>query len=111
MVDSGVLMLASRMLERYPLCDRCLGRFFAGLGMGLMNFERGRSIKVLMAMEFHAGTSRDPQAFKDKIYLYSLNAGEPFSSFYKHIYGLDPPKQSPCYVCGGRIESIIDEWV
>jgi tRNA pseudouridine synthase 10 len=110
LVDSRVLMLASMMLERYPLCDRCLGRFFAGLGMGLLNFERGRSIKVLMAMELHAEASRDPQAFKDKIYLYSLNAGEPFSSLYKHIYGLDPPKQSPCYVCGSRIELIIDEW-
>ncbi|MEM4970269.1 MAG: tRNA pseudouridine(54/55) synthase Pus10 [Sulfolobales archaeon] len=110
-MDSGVLMLASRILERYPLCDRCLGRFFAGLGMGLSNLERGRSIKVLMAMELHAGASRDPQGFRDRIYLYSLNAGEPFSSLYRHIYGLDPPKQSPCYVCGSRIESIIDEWV
>ncbi len=110
-MDSGVLMLASRILERYPLCDRCLGRFFAGLGMGLSNFERGRSVKVLMAMELHAGASKDPQALRDKIYLYSLNAGEPFSSLYRHIYGLDPPKPSPCYVCGGKVESIIADWV
>lgn len=32
------------------LCDRCLGRCFARLGRGLSNPERGRSLRVVLAM-------------------------------------------------------------
>jgi tRNA pseudouridine synthase 10 len=106
-----LLSLACRILERYPLCDRCLGRLFAGLGTGLSNLERGRSIKIFLAMALHAEASRDPQAFRDKIYLCSVNAGEPFLSLYRYLYGLDPPRPSPCYVCGDKVDGIIVEWV
>lgn len=45
--------LSLRMLERYPLCDNCLGRQFALLGFGVDNSERGRSIKMLLTMAAH----------------------------------------------------------
>ncbi|MEM1586918.1 MAG: tRNA pseudouridine(54/55) synthase Pus10 [Candidatus Bathyarchaeia archaeon] len=48
-----ILEFSLRMLEKYPLCDNCLGRQFALLGFGLDNSERGRSIKMLLAMTAH----------------------------------------------------------
>jgi len=44
---------AQRMLEKYPLCDHCLGRQFAFLGYGMDNRERGRIIKALLTMKGH----------------------------------------------------------
>jgi tRNA pseudouridine synthase 10 len=48
-----VLQSALKMLEKYPLCDHCLGRQFALLGHGLENDERGRAIKLVLTMRAH----------------------------------------------------------
>jgi len=48
-----ILEISLKMLEKYPLCDNCLGRQFALLGFGLDNRERGRAIKTLLAMGAH----------------------------------------------------------
>lgn len=45
---------ALEMLQKYPLCDHCLGRQFALLGYGMGNEERGRSIKLVIAFKAHA---------------------------------------------------------
>jgi len=103
--------VAEKILERYPLCDRCLGRLFAGLGAGLSNLERGRAIKLLLAMGLHSEASIDPQHARGRIELYAANAGEPFSTLYRRIYGQDPVKPSPCHVCGSRVEELIAQWV
>lgn len=49
----NVLETALRMLEKYPLCDHCLGRQFALLGHGLENDERGKAIKTTLTLEAH----------------------------------------------------------
>ncbi|GAY25677.1 tRNA pseudouridine(54/55) synthase Pus10 [Desulfurococcaceae archaeon AG1] len=108
---SEILRLSREILARYPLCDRCLGRLFANLGRGLSNLERGRAIKLTLAMGYHDEASRDPERLRDELYNISRNAGEPFQSLYRHIYGAEPPSTMPCYICGGRIESLISEWV
>jgi len=41
------------MLEKRPLCDHCLGRQFAFLGLGIDNKERGRTIKTILTMKGH----------------------------------------------------------
>ncbi|MBC7220063.1 tRNA pseudouridine(54/55) synthase Pus10 [Candidatus Bipolaricaulota bacterium] len=38
--------LAAYLASAGPICDRCLGRRFAGLGSGLGNAERGRSLRA-----------------------------------------------------------------
>ncbi|MGA1822266.1 MAG: tRNA pseudouridine(54/55) synthase Pus10 [Thermoplasmatota archaeon] len=35
---------------KYPICDHCLGRFFAKSGYGLSNDERGRSLRIVLAL-------------------------------------------------------------
>jgi len=41
---------AKALIEGEVLCDRCLGRCFARLGRGLSNEERGRALRVIIAM-------------------------------------------------------------
>ncbi len=108
---SEILMLSRSILSRYPLCDRCLGRLFANLGRGLSNLERGRAIKLALLMMLHADAFKDPGRVREELYIVSRNAGEPFSSLYSHLYGDKPQASMPCYVCGGRIEDLIETWV
>ena len=46
-----VLNKSKKILERYSLCDSCLGRLFANLGYGLTNTDRGRAIKTLLLLK------------------------------------------------------------
>ena len=48
---NSLLEITLRMLEKYPLCDSCLGRQFALLGFGMDNRERGRAIKTVFSYE------------------------------------------------------------
>lgn len=42
---------ASEILSQERICNRCLGRCFAKLGRGLTNEERGRALRVVVAMQ------------------------------------------------------------
>jgi tRNA pseudouridine synthase 10 len=42
---------ARRLAATGPLCDACLGRVFADRSFGLTNAERGRSLRVAVALE------------------------------------------------------------
>ncbi|MFB6084964.1 MAG: tRNA pseudouridine(54/55) synthase Pus10 [Halorientalis sp.] len=46
-----VLETARRALDSGPLCDACLGRLVADRSFGLTNRERGRSLRVAVALE------------------------------------------------------------
>jgi tRNA pseudouridine synthase 10 len=45
-----VLATAREAIETGPLCDPCLGRLFADRSFGLTNRERGRSLRVAVAL-------------------------------------------------------------
>ncbi len=45
-----ILEQAAEIDLQERLCDRCLGRCFARLGTGLSNEERGRALRVVLAM-------------------------------------------------------------
>ncbi len=48
--ESRVLDSTISMLEKHPLCDRCLGRQFAWLSTNTSNEVRGRSLKLILSM-------------------------------------------------------------
>ncbi len=48
-----ILDKAQKMLEKYPLCNQCLGRQFALLGYGIDNEKRGEALKLLLTMKAH----------------------------------------------------------
>jgi len=51
--QKSILDSAIKVLSKYYLCDRCLGRLFARLSMGWTNKERGEIIKKALVMELH----------------------------------------------------------
>ncbi len=103
-----IVLTAQKILERYPLCDHCLGRQFAKKGIEMTNKERGHAIKVFLNMKLYD----DYRSGKiDKEYLRSLaiNSGKPVSSLYEKLYG-EKIAEAPCYICGGKIsEKLYDE--
>ncbi|WP_227374486.1 tRNA pseudouridine(54/55) synthase Pus10 [Haladaptatus halobius] len=46
-----VLSAARRVIEEDPVCDACLGRQFADRSFGLTNAERGRALRIAVAVE------------------------------------------------------------
>ena len=60
-----ILASASCMLEKYPLCDNCLGRQFALLGHGVENDDRGKAMKLVLTLRAHASAlSGDKEGVK-----------------------------------------------
>ncbi|NHJ12608.1 MAG: tRNA pseudouridine(54/55) synthase Pus10 [Candidatus Thorarchaeota archaeon] len=49
--DGLILSKAIEIMKKQPVCDQCLGRQFAWLGTDTTNRERGRSMKLLLAMK------------------------------------------------------------
>ncbi len=61
----NVLVNAFQMIEKYPLCDHCLGRQFALLGYGVENNRRGEALKLSLTLQASAGaTSKDADSVK-----------------------------------------------
>ena len=46
-----ILRQAQEMIEKYALCNNCLGRQFAMLAYGIDNKKRGDALKLLLAMD------------------------------------------------------------
>ena len=61
--DPGLLDVARSLLGTGPLCDACLGRPFAERSFGLRNDERGRALRVAVALaddvDFEPGAGAD----------------------------------------------------
>lgn len=49
-MEAQVIETAWEILKEGSICDSCLGRQFAQLATGLTNAERGRAIKIVLAM-------------------------------------------------------------
>jgi len=104
-----ILEKALRMLEKYPLCDHCLGRQFALLGHGLENDERGRSIKLALTLRCHAlALSRD----REGVEILKIIATNGFSNTAKEILqkmkGRIPRKSfsKTCFLCEEKFNSL-----
>ncbi len=79
-----ILDTARKILKEGPICDHCLGRQFAKLSTGLSNDERGRALKLVLAMK--ASEEKD-DILKDEL---SKSKGK-------------------CWVCNGLFSSL-DSW-
>ncbi|MFH1127176.1 MAG: tRNA pseudouridine(54/55) synthase Pus10 [archaeon] len=86
------MMDSSRqILKKGYVCDNCLGRQFAQLLSGCTNKERGRAIRLVLAMEAeNKDNCIDPSNF----------VGINFRN--KKI----EPKKTACYVCDGLFDSL-----
>ena len=104
----AVQEIALSMLEKYPLCDNCLGRQFALLGRGLENNQRGRALKIAIIMEASTLTlSKNVKGSRQLKILasngFSNDAEETLRQYGKHIPG---EKSETCFLCENKFQSV-----
>ncbi|MCK5628422.1 tRNA pseudouridine(54/55) synthase Pus10, partial [Candidatus Bathyarchaeota archaeon] len=97
------------MLRKYPLCDRCLGRQFAMLGYNLENFERGRSLKLVLTLQASALAQSRNEKGHDTLQVLAKNG------FFLHAnativqLGNHSPSQNDseiCYLCESSFKNL-----
>ncbi len=97
-----------RIIEKYPLCDHCLGRQFAMLGHGVENDERGKSIKLILALEAHKASLTSKEGVKTLKTLatngFSRTAQEILQKTKKRLPSRSFPKK--CFLCEDKFKSI-----
>lgn len=98
-----VFAIAEKVLLKYPLCDACLGRLFAKLGVGLSNSDRGYSIKTVLSMKLHTQYTRG-EVTRELFEKIAENAGSVVASVYKKLFNADL-KSRECYLCQNMLSS------
>lgn len=101
---------ALEVLRSKPLCDRCLGRFFAKLGYGWSNRDRGLALKKAIVMGYHARIkSGDGDALREFVEI-AGNIGDHASNLYRLLTGSEL-RVNECVICGGKLDSFIEKAV
>lgn len=96
------------VLRERPLCDRCLGRFFARLGYGWSNLDRGSAIKRVIVMYYHWRVKSGDRGALEEFLSVAPNIGVEASGLYRLLTGGDLGAR-PCSICGGVLESFLDK--
>lgn len=97
---------AKKLLERYPLCDNCLGRQFALLGHGLENQNRGEAIKLLLTMKAHEMTLANEKSGLVLLRTLATNGAYPAASEILQAQKRHTVKAKQCYLCEGKTEDV-----
>jgi len=101
-----ILEKAQRMLEKYPLCDHCLGRQFALLGYGLDDKKRGEIIKTLLTMEANEQALRGEKAGFSLLKTLATNGSFDMAARVLRKLRKRVGKKQECYLCEGKFEQI-----
>ncbi len=99
------------MLEKYPLCDHCLGRQFALLGYNIENMARGRALKLSLTLQSSAlSSSKNAEGMKRLKILatngFSREAQETLQHLKKRIPKKDQSKT--CFLCEDKFQLLDD---
>jgi len=97
---------AQKMLERHPLCNRCLGRQFALLGYGVENEKRGESLKLLLTMKAHQLTLSKDKKGLELLQTLASNGNFPMAAEILRKLKKKPENPRSCYICDGRFDSL-----
>jgi tRNA pseudouridine synthase 10 len=92
---------ARLMLEKYPLCDHCLGRQFALLGYNLENNRRGEALKLGLTLQDSSEVSEKEAPAIKALKVLALNgfsqaAGATLKHLNKRVPKTDDTK---CFLC------------
>lgn len=102
----NVLQTARKILEKYPLCDNCLGRQFALLGHGLENEERGKTTKMALTFEAHAAALAGNKQGLKILRILSTNGFSKISEEVLCRMGETPNTEDDerkCFLCEGKL--------
>jgi tRNA pseudouridine synthase 10 len=99
-----VLEKTSKMLEKYPLCDHCLGRQFALLGHGIENKHRGHALKLSLTLHASASAlSKKGEGVKTlKILAINGFSCEAEGTLHHLKKRLSKKETKQCFLCEGR---------
>lgn len=100
---------ALEMLQKYPLCDHCLGRQFALLGYDIENAERGRIIKSALTLKAHALVLSKSRKGVKILKVLATNgffqkAAEIINKMKRRVPRKSLPKK--CFLCENKFEEI-----
>jgi len=101
-----ILEKAQKMLERYPLCDHCLGRQFALLGYELDNQKRGEALKVLLTMMVHELTFLEKKKGLSLLKTMAINGASEIAAGLLRKMGKRVGEKRECCLCGGRFKAL-----
>lgn len=103
-----ILEKTRKMLEKYPLCDCCLGRQFALLGYGLDDQKRGETLKLLLTMKGHQEALLGKKTGISLLKTLAVNGSFAMAAeILKKIKRRVGEKKS-CYLCEGRFGLLED---
>ncbi|MET1159378.1 MAG: tRNA pseudouridine(54/55) synthase Pus10 [Thermoprotei archaeon] len=89
------------LIRKYPLCDHCLGRVFAKLGLDLGNDERGKAIKTILQMVLHNEYNKGTITCNE-LRVFAENSGDPISRLYAKLCG-EKISNKPCHICSSKL--------
>jgi len=101
-----ILEKAQKMLEKYPLCDHCLGRQFALLGYELDNQRRGEALKTLLTMMGHELTFLEKKRGLTLLKTVAMNGASEIAAELLRKMGKRVGEKRECYLCGGRFKAL-----
>jgi len=105
----NILEKALRMLEKYPLCDHCLGRQFALLGHNIENDERGRTIKLASTLKAHeVALSKNREGTRILKILTTNGFSKTAEEILQKMKKRTPSKnfQKACFLCEDKFTSL-----
>lgn len=103
-----ILEKALAMLEKYPLCDNCLGRQFALLAHGVENNRRGEALKLGLTMQASAFVSdKKLQGVKTLKVLATNGFSQVAQGTLHHLKKRLPKAEAKtCFLCDGKLQTI-----
>ena len=104
----SLLQIASVMLEKYPLCDYCLGRQFALLGRGIENNERGKALKLALTMQASVLALKKEAEGAKFLRVLASNGFSPDAYETLRQYGKRVPRDKPrtCFLCDNMFQNL-----
>ncbi len=107
--ETDILALARRILERHPVCNRCLGRQFAWLSTDTSNEDRGLSLKLTLSMvadnDIRAG--RRDSGLKLVTLLADNGMFGPARALAERDF-IELPPEKTCTLCSSDNQSLFD---
>jgi tRNA pseudouridine synthase 10 len=101
----SVSQKAFLMLEKYPLCDHCLGRQFALLGYSLENNRRGEALKIELTLQASADVSENETHAVKVLKVLATNGFSPTAqATLKHLNKRLPKTDElhHCFLCDAK---------
>ena len=96
---TDIIEIAEKIVAEGPICDHCLGRQFAKLSTGLSNDERGRAVKLSLAMDADRKfEDAGDDTLLTELAPSSIHAQKTLAKKNKTDSGLEPAVEK-CWVC------------